>query len=400
MVRDSWGFGSAQQTYFGSGSVRKVGQIAKKLGGKHALIVTDKMICAAGLLDPVKQPLLDAGLEVTVFDGSEPEPAIRVADACVAAAREAKADLLVALGGGSNMDVAKAAAVILTHGGTCRDYFGEFKVPGPIMPVIAIPTTSGTSSEVSPNTILNDEEKNLKIGMADFNIRPAVALIDPVLTLSCPPKPTASAGIDALCHAIESYTVVDYKYIPTTDDVVAHGKNPLSDCLALEAIRLISGSLRLAVLQGNNLEAREQMALGAYISGLAFTNSGVAGVHALAYPVGAATHAPHGVVNGLLLPYVMEYNIPARPAEFAMIAAAMGEEIEGLTDFEAAEMSVEAVKSLERDCGLPTRLSEIGVQEKDIRGMAEAGIGITRLLRANPRTPSVDDLEKILRNAL
>ncbi|MCL5960139.1 MAG: iron-containing alcohol dehydrogenase [Chloroflexi bacterium] len=400
-MRDSWGYSSAQEVVFGSGSVNKIGRIARKLNGTRAMVITDKAIVEAGLLEAVKGPLADSGLEVCVFDGGEPEPAIRVSDKCLAFAREAKPDTLVALGGGSNIDIAKAAAALLKYGGAPADYFGEGKVPGPVLPIIAVSTTSGTGSEVSPTAVLTDEEKNLKIGMSDNYLRPRVALFDPVLTLSMPPGVTAASGIDALCHSIEAFTAIDYRYLPATEDTVLyHGKNPLADVLAIEAIQLISENLRLAVLQGKNLEAREKMALANLTSGLSFTNAGVTAVHALAYPVGALTHAAHGVVNGLLLPYVMEFNIPTRPAEYAYIAELMGENIDGLSEFEAASLSVEAVRSLESDIGLPQRLSEIGVREEHLKGLAEATMGVTRLLRGNPRKVSVQDLEQILRNAL
>jgi alcohol dehydrogenase class IV len=217
---------------------------------------------------------------------------------------------------------------LVTHGGNPQDYFGEGKVPGPVAPIVAIPTTAGTGSEVSPSSILTDVKENLKKGISDNKLRPTVAIVDPTLTLTCPPHITAATGIDVLAHAIESYMATNFAYLPLQpgeeETVLYHGSNPLTDCLAKQAVEIVADNLRIAVDQGRNTEARENMAMANVLAGIAFSNSGVTAVHAMAYPLGALSHAPHGVVNGLLLPHVMEYNLPVSSRRLAEIAGMMG----------------------------------------------------------------------------
>jgi alcohol dehydrogenase class IV len=229
-----------------------------------------------------------------------------------------------------------------------------------------------------------------------------VALIDPLLATSCPAKVTADSGIDALTHAIEAYTAVDNARfpLPPGERTVYQGKHPMGDMLAEKAIALIGQHLRKAVSNGQNLEAREGMALAATLAGMAFSNVGVAVVHALEYPLGGATHCSHGAGNGLLLPYVMRYNMPVRQREFATIARLLGEDVSGLSEADAAQRAVAAVQKLRADIGIPARLRELGVNEGQLRGFAEKAFAVTRILRGTPREVSVAALEGILREAL
>ncbi len=401
-MRSVWQFGIAQEVVFGPGSCRKIGRIARRLKTSKALLITDKILVSLGMTEKIQKPLSEEGLVLKVFDGGQEDPPIRVAEECVAFAKGEDFDLIVGLGGGSNIDLAKAVAVVLRYGGSFHDYFGEFKVPGPILPHIAIPTTSGTGSEVSPVSVLTDEEKKMKIGISDNLLRPRVALVDPELCLTMPPKVTADTGMDALCHAIECYTNIPHSYVPVAEDaeVVFSGKQPLADCLAERAIELIGANLRLAVDQGNNLEARTQMALGSLIAGMAFSNAGVAAVHALSFPIGGLTKATHGACNGVMLPHIMQYNLPVCLEEMATIAQLMGEEVDDLPLQEAAQRGVEAVRALMRDIRFPQTLTDLGVEEKDVKWIAESTAGITRLIRGNPRRIGVKDLEAIVRSAL
>jgi alcohol dehydrogenase class IV len=300
------------------------------------------------------------------------------------------------------MDLAKITATILKHGGTPGVYVGDGRVPGPIMPVICVPTTAGTGSEVSAAAVLTDTENHIKVGVLSNYLRPTVAIVDPLLSVSCPPKLTADSGIDALTHAIEAYTAIDNAHfpLPPGERTVYQGKHPMGDVLAERAIQLIGQHLRRAVHFGRDLEAREGMALAATMAGLAFSNVGVAAVHALEYPVGGATHCSHGAGNGLLLPYVMRYNLPARVREFATIARLLGEDVTGMSEEQAAEQAVVAVEKLRADIGIPARLSQLGVTEADLPGFAEKAFGIKRILRVNPRPVTVEALEGILRSAL
>ncbi|HXG12619.1 MAG TPA: iron-containing alcohol dehydrogenase [Gemmataceae bacterium] len=400
-MRTTWTFHSAGQLLFGRDAARQLGEVAGRLGARRILIVTDPVLSKAGPLDRVRQPLLDAGVTVEVFDGGEPEPSMRVAEECVARARKFAPDALLGLGGGSNMDLAKITAVILAHGGSPRDYVGDDHIPGPVFPLICAPTTAGTGSEVSAAAVLTDTEAKMKVGILSNYLRPRVALVDPLLTVSCPPKVTADSGIDALTHAIEAYTAVDNADfpLPPGERTVYQGRHPLADALAERAIALIGANLRRAVANGNDLDAREGMALGATLAGLAFSNVGVAVVHALEYPVGGATHCPHGAGNGLLLPFVMRFNLPARRQEFATIARLLGEDVAGLDEQAAAERAVAAVERLRDDIGIPRRLRDLGVAAEQLRPFAEKAFGIRRILRVNPRPVTVDDLEGILRAA-
>jgi alcohol dehydrogenase len=339
---------------------------------------------------------------VEIFSGGEPEPSLRAADAAILKARAFKPDAILGLGGGSNMDLAKITATVLAHGGSPRDYVGDDKIPGPIAALICMPTTAGTGSEVSAAAVLTDTENKIKVGILSNYLRPRVALVDPLLTVSCPAKVTADSGIDALTHAIEAYTAVDNADFPLPGDErsVYQGKHPLGDVMAERAIALIGANLRRAVKDGTDLEARDGMALGATLAGLAFSNVGVAVVHALEYPVGGATHCSHGAGNGLLLPFVMRFNQPVRIKEFGTIARLLGEDLSGLTENQAADRAIAAVEKLRNDIGIPKRLSDLGVRTEQLRPFADKAFGIKRILRVNPRPMTVEDLEGILQSAL
>lgn len=400
-MRETWTFHSAGQILFGRNAIAQIGEIVQRYGAQRVLIATDKVLEKAGIVERVRQPLSAAGLAVEVFNGGEPEPSMRAAQACLEQAQLCKPQVVVGLGGGSNMDLAKITATLLAHDGTPRTFVGDDKIPGPIAPLICVPTTSGTGSEVSAASVLTDTDNQMKVGILSNFLRPRLALIDPLLTVSCPPKVTADSGIDALTHAIEAYTAVDNADfpLPAGERSVYQGKHPMGDIMAEKAIALIGQFLRRAVRDGSDLEAREGMALAATLAGLAFSNVGVAVVHALEYPVGGATHCSHGAGNGLLLPFVMRFNLSARPREFASIARLLGESVAGLTEATAAESAVTAVEKLRADIGIPGRLRDLGAKEQQLRPFAEKAITIKRILRVNPRAVTVDDLESILRAA-
>jgi alcohol dehydrogenase class IV len=400
-MRETWTFHTAGQLVFGRNAIRHLGEVAGRLGARRVLLVTDPVLAKTGLLERVSLPLREHQVTVEAFTGGEPEPSLRAAEACIRTAREVRPDALVGLGGGSNMDLAKITATVLAHGGHPRDYVGEDKVPGPIGPLVCVPTTAGTGSEVSAAAVLTDTEQQIKVGVLSNYLRPKVALVDPLLTVSCPPKVTADSGIDALTHAVEAYTAVDNADfpLPAGERSVYQGRHPLGDCLAEKAIALIGAHLRRAVANGDDHAAREGMALGATLAGMAFSNVGVALVHALEYPVGGATHCSHGAGNGLLLPFVMRFNLPARQKEFATIARLLGEDVTGLDPEMAAERAVTAVEKLRADIGIPLRLRGLGVTAGQLKGFAEKAFGIKRILRVNPRPVTAADLEGILQAA-
>jgi len=385
MVARTYQITGPQIIRFGVGTLNTVSDEATRVKAKKALIITDPGVHQAGLIKPVQDELSQANIAVQVFPDAEPEPTMIKLNAAARELREGKYDLLVGLGGGSSIDTAKGLSVLLSHGGEVQDYIGVDKVPGPGIPVFAIPTTAGTGSEVTNIAIFSNTEKELKQGMVSPYLFARLALVDPTLTYGCPPKVTAASGIDALVHAIECYT--------------SNRASNFTDAVAARAMQLIVGSLRTAVSNGSDEAARNHMAEGALLAGIAFGNAGVAAVHALAYPLGARFHVSHGVANGLLLPYVMECNLSADPAKYAAITQMLGVNIEGLTLEQAAERGVSAVKALIADIGIPARLRDVGVTQEALEGMAVATMDVTRLLANNPKKLTLEDVRGIWQNA-
>lgn len=399
--RDYWNFYSAGRIVFGSGVVRRLDQFIQPWKAKNVLIVTDSILTRVGVVAQVESPLKAAGISVAVFDGGEPEPSFAIADKAIELARTVKPDAIIGVGGGSNLDLAKIVANILTHGGHYRDYFGYGKVPGPIMPLVCIPTTAGTGSEVSHAAVLTDTVNQTKISCLSHYLRPLLAVVDPKLTLTCPPRASADSGIDALTHAIEAFTAArfDELDVPADEPFPYDGKQPVGDCLAERAIELIGRHLKNAVNEPDNLAAREGMALAATLAGLAFSNNAVAVVHALEYPIGGALHCSHGAGNGLLLPYVMRFNLPSRTAEFARIAQLLGEDTTGLSESSAAELAITAVERLRAAIGIPQRIRELGGTLDQLPTFARKSFEIKRLMLLNGRQPSEADLLNILQEA-
>jgi alcohol dehydrogenase class IV len=401
-MRTSWEFFSTEQIVFGNGSIQRLREILPKLKAKNVLIITDKGIKNAGILDKVLNVLHEDDYKVVVYDQAVPEPPISSAvEAYEVAKLKMDTDVIIGLGGGSSIDLAKIVALLMEHGGHPRDYFGsENLVPGPIAPLIAIPTTAGTGSEVTSVAVLTDVENDIKVGISDNYLRPKIALLDSELTLGLPAYVTACSGIDALSHAIEAYTAKSYSYIESKGNILFQGSIPLSDTVALRAIELIVSNLVLAVQQGSNVQARENMLLGSLLAGMAFSNAGTALAHALAYPIGGKVKSPHGELTGLLLPYVMSYNSGVEQDKMKDIARAFGVKTDLLTNEEAAKSAVAAVTTLIEKIGLPTKLSQVGIEEGAIEEIAEKSITIERLVRNNPRVPTEDSLVHLLKSAL
>jgi alcohol dehydrogenase class IV len=257
-----------------------------------------------------------------------------------------------------------------------------------------VPTTAGTGSEVTAASVLTDHVNKMKVGVLSNYLRPSAAVVDPLLTVTCPPQLTADSGIDALSHAIEAYTAVDNEVfpLPLGERSVYQGRHPLGNCLAEKAMALIGANLEKAVHAGSDLEARDGMALGATLAGLAFSNVGVALVHAMEYPVGGAVHCSHGTGNGLLLPHVMRFHLDVRTSEFARIAALLGENVSGLSERAAAQRAVAAVDRLRASIGVPARLRDLGVTQEMLPAFAEKAASIRRILRVNPREVTPADV--------
>jgi len=370
---------------FGCGAVSRIGEEAKVLGGNKVLIVCDPGIASTGMVDEVKAILEKSGLSVGVFSEVVPEPPAETVEPCVKMAREGGFDLVVGLGGGSSMDAAKVVSVMAVHPGKVEDLFEPDRVPGRGLPMIMVPTTAGTGSEATVNAILTDTRDQVKKGIVSRHFMPDVAIVDPEMTLSCPPKVSAASGMDALTHAIESYV-----------SVKATAETRM---FALEAIRLCARHLRTAVLNGANIRGREGMARASLYAGISISNAGTALVHAMAYPLGAQFHTPHGVSNALLLPYVMEFNYLGDLESFGDMAEAMEGPLAGLPARQKAEAAVKAVRQMSIDVGIPQRLSEVGVTESALATMADDAIQTRRLLDNNPRSMTRDDIYQIYRAA-
>lgn len=369
----------------GTGSIAQIGIEAKKLGVKKVLIITDQIIQQTGLLSKVTEPLNVTGLEYDVIDEVVPEPPFENLEQIALKIEGQGFDLLIGIGGGSVLDVTKVLAVMMTNPGDVRELIGIEKVKNPGVPFILVPTTSGTGSEVTYNAIFTDTRDMVKKGIVSPFLLPSIAIVDAELTLTVPPAVTAATGMDALVHAVESYTAIR--------------ANELTDGIALQAIKLISRSLRKAVYNGKDLQAREDMAMGSLLAGISLGNAGVGAVHALAYPLGGKFKVPHGVANSLLLPFVMKYNVVANMEKFAEVAKAMGENVEGLSLREAADRAVVAMAKLSEDVGIPASIRDVGVTADNIPALAEEASKIDRLLNNNPRWLTVKEIEKIYREA-
>src|SRR4051812_7239156 len=356
---------SPSQVLFGAGMAAAAGRVARE-HGRRALVITDPTIASTAGFGTVETSLRNEGLEIAVFTGAEVDVPSTAVDAAVSLGRSATPDVIVAVGGGSVIDLAKVTALLLAHGGDLSDYYTVNSVPGPILPLVALPTTAGTGSEATPVSVITDPKTEMKIGVASPFMIPRHAICDPALTVGAPPVVTAHSGIDALSHAVEAYMSVQEEVsVGLVLDRPQVGKNLLSDTLALTAAGYLSRWLVRAVEHGDDLEARSGMLYGSLLAGIAFGNSGVSAAHALQFAVGAATHTSHGLGTGLLLPYVMEYNRPAREHELSELARVMGIEND----------PVEHVHALGRAIGLPASLAEIGVARDDLPGMAEASVG-------------------------
>ena len=339
----------------GSGASEQVGEECQKLGVKKGLIVTDQVMVKLGTLDGIKKALEQSKVQFAIYDGVATEPTVDFVQEGLKAYKENGCDFLLAVGGGSPIDTAKAIAVMVTNPGSIEDYKGLGKITKKGVPLVAIPTTAGTGSEVTVFTIITDAKTDVKMLIGSPFIMPDIAIVDPMLTLSCPRGLTAAVGVDALTHAIEAYVSVKAQ--------------PMSDIFSLSAIELVSGNLRQAWANGNNVEAREKTMLGSLQAGIAFSNSSVALVHGMARPIGAYFHVPHGASIAALLGAVMEFSLIGNPARYAHIAEAMGEDISGLTDLEAAELGAEAAKRLIEDIKVPS-LQELGVDKEKLEKLA------------------------------
>lgn len=377
-----------RELLFGAGQRHALGAIAARLG-RRALVVTDARLAEDADFFSLVGQMEAAGLRVMIDSSTLPDAPVNSAAASAEAARGFAPDVVVGVGGGSCLDMAKCVALLLTFGGRPQDYYGENVVPGPVMPLIAIPTTAGTGSEVTPVAVLSDAERSLKVGISSPYLIPTVSICDPELTLSCPPSLTAIAGADALTHAIEAFTAIRRDPVPgISQQRVFIGKNELSDHFALRAIALLWQGLEAACQDGADVAAREKVMLGATLAGLAFGVAGTAAAHAIQYPVGALTHTAHGLGVACLMPYVMTWNTPVIEAELAEIARATG--------LDGPGQVIPSLASLFSRIGIPASLRDLGLDEDRIDWVAEQSSGITRLIQNNPRPLNPSEMRRLV----
>lgn len=370
---------------FGWGASRSAPRIARSFG-ERVLVVADPFLSGTAAFSDLLDGVRVAGAEVEVVTDIPPELPVAAIEGIVRRLGGFTPDAVLGYGGGSALDAAKLVAVLLVHGGTLADYYGENRVPGPVLPLLAVPTTAGTGSEATPVAVVSDPERALKVGVSSPHLVPRVAIVDPELTVSAPPRVTAHAGIDAFVHAVESYTASALDLDPADRFPVFAGRNALSDPLSLEAARLIFRALPVAVQHPDDREARTDMARGSLLAGMAFGSTGTHLSHAIQYPVGAMTKTPHGLGTGVLLPYVLQACLPMVSDRLVDIGIAMGvldrrPSGDGLAEAQAV---VDAIAGLVSASGLPGSLRELGIRESDVPRVTELTLQVTRIVAISP----------------
>ncbi|MGE5255165.1 MAG: iron-containing alcohol dehydrogenase [Hyphomicrobiales bacterium] len=375
-------FETVRRITFGCGSLENLSNEVKRVNGSRVLVVTDPGLKSAGIVDAVTAMLDKARLDYKVFAEVEPDPRVEVALASADAAKAYGPDVIVGLGGGSSLDISKVTSVMLTNEGPIEKYFGMELVPRPGLPLILIPTTAGTGSEMTSICVLSDTKNKVKKGIVSEHMFARAALLDPHLTLALPPRVTAMTGMDALVHAIESFVGVR--------------ATVFTDTLNRQAIQLVAANLRQAFAQGQNIAARENMLFASCLAGMAFSNTQNGLDHALALAIGGKFHLPHGLLTAFIIPWVMEYNLISAPGKFVEIARAFGERTKGLPDVQAARLAVKAVKSLLDDLGISYKLSSYNVPREEFPALAKATVGAVRLISNNPRAVTEPDVIGIL----
>lgn len=373
--------------FIGAGTVAETGPRAAMFGTK-ALIVCDGFLAKlpGGPVAKVKDSLEKAGVAYAIYDGVEPNPKDTNVIAGLKIYKAEKCDMIVTVGGGSSHDCGKGIGISATHDGDLyKDYAGIEMLTNELPPIIAVNTTAGTASEVTRHCVITNTKEKVKFVIVSWRNLPKVSINDPELMIAKPPGLTAATGMDALTHAVECY--------------VTKQPNHITDAVAIHAIKLISKYLRRAVANGEDLEAREGMAYGSLLAGMAFNNAGLGYVHAMAHQLGGLLDMPHGIANAVLLPHIERYNLMVAPEKFADIAVAMGENIDGLGKMDAAEKAIDAIVRLSKDVGIPQGLAELGVKDSDLQEMSEMAMRDGNA-GTNPRIGKLNDIVQLFKNAM
>jgi alcohol dehydrogenase class IV len=381
---------------FGSGQRRQIPRVVAEIATR-VLMVTDTRMAASAEFALLVDQLVGQGVAVSVYDGTEPDLPRRNVVELVERFGATMPEAIVGIGGGSCMDLAKVASAVLTHGGDVRDFYGQFLVPGPGIPVVTVPTTGGTGAEVTCISVVFDEDQGMKVGVASPHLEAYAAIIDPELTLTCPPGLTAASGADALSHLIESFT--GRAKNPDADQLantLYAGKNVLADVYARTGLALLNNSLPAVAADPGDLAARSDTLFGAYCAGMAINTAGTAGAHAIQSPIGALTHTPHGFGISALLPYVMRYNLPARVPEFAEIGRILGVAAPSEPDELQARSAIDRIEEILSVLGAPLDLRTLGLAPGDFEYVAQQAMLATRLTANNPRELTVESVVSIL----
>lgn len=371
----------------GAGSIMQIADIVKDYAAQNVVVITDQGVSNSGLIEKPKALLEEAGINVHIINDTPPEPTVDQVNAIFAAAKEFSCQMIIGIGGGSSMDTAKIVSLLLTNEVSLKDLVkGKAEIKHRGVPTLMIPTTAGTGAEATPNAIVLVPEEELKVGIVSPKMVSDCVILDPVMTINLPKAITANTGMDALCHAIECY--------------ISKKANPLSDTFALKAITLISRSIRTAYNDGQNLDAREDMLLGAMFGGISIATSSTTAVHALSYPLGGKYHIPHGLSNAILLPDVMKFNLDVCEEKFRDIAEAMGLDTLGCSTRQAAEKMIANLYSLIEDLNVTCDLRAKGINEAVLDELIEAAAKVTRLLDNNPKVVTKEDMRAIYKNLL
>lgn len=380
----NFNFKIPQNIQFGMGILKKLPEILKEDNSSHVFLVSDRGLEKIGVVEKVKNIVESSGIKCTTYLDVIPNPTITVVNQATDLYKKSGATSIIALGGGSPLDVSKAVGVLSTFGGEITQYEGLNKVPGPIVPIIAIPTTAGTGSEVTASSVITDETRNYKFSIVSYETLPKYALLDPELIMTAPASIAAACGVDALIHAIEAY--------------LSKQASPFSDAMAEKAMELIGKNLRNFIKDRANEEAACGMMLGSNFAGISFAWARLGNVHAMSHPVSAFYHIPHGIANSVLLPTVMEYNAITDNGRYEKIYNYIKVNSEITTNFKP-EMLIEELKKLNSDLGIPCGLKELGVKEESIEEMAIDAMKSGNVL-ANPRTTTLEDMIKLYKKAM
>ncbi len=365
------------------GAVNMVGKRCEILGGRKALVVTDKALQESGIVKRVTDLIEEAGLQTAVFSDLEANPKDKNVEEGLKMYQEESCNMIVTVGGGSAHDCGKGIGIVASHPKSIRDYAGLDTLTNSLPPLVCVNTTAGTASEITRHCVITNTDTNIKFVICDWKNTPQVSINDPELHVSMPPGLTAATGMDALTHAVETY--------------VSLATFPAADACALYAIELISNNLRKAVANGENMEARENMANAQLLAGMAFNNGGLGYVHAMAHQLGGMYDMPHGVANAILLPHVERFNLISNLDRFARMAQVMGENIEGLSTREAAEICIDAMMQLSEDINIPSSISELGIKNPDFETMAKSAL-LDGNAGTNPIKGTEKDIVKIFEN--